>query len=399
MNSYDMSDQSVKKITVRSVEEGREMLYQMYRDNYTIVDRKNEFKPGFLGLFQKSYVVLYYTVKQKTQTSEDFQSAQEKILKNTATDTLTLKQNAAMLNMMQEISNQVSELKSATKNDVHPTIAKIESLLEENEFTHNFISGISGRIRTEFALEELENFKLVEKRVVDWIGQSISIAPVITHKLPHVIVLVGPTGVGKTTTLSKLAANLILTARKAGQTEPVVRLITTDRTRVGAEDQLKRWGAMMEVPVDKAESSEDLKQLYDTHKDSTDYILVDTSGYSPNDYENIGKMRSLLDLPNVPMDTYLTISADKKASDNLKIIQNYEVFNFGSVIITKCDETTTYGNVLSVLHEKHKSISYITDGQKVPRNIRRASVVEFLKNLSGFTIDRIHIEDTFPEEN
>jgi flagellar biosynthesis protein FlhF len=394
-----MSDQSVKKITVRSVEEGREMLYQMYRDNYTIVDRKNEFKPGFLGLFQKSYVVLYYTVKQKTQTSEDFQSAQEKILKNTATDTLTLKQNAAMLNMMQEISNQVSELKSATKNDVHPTIAKIESLLEENEFTHNFISGISGRIRTEFALEELENFKLVEKRVVDWIGQSISIAPVITHKLPHVIVLVGPTGVGKTTTLSKLAANLILTARKAGQTEPVVRLITTDRTRVGAEDQLKRWGAMMEVPVDKAESSEDLKQLYDTHKDSTDYILVDTSGYSPNDYENIGKMRSLLDLPNVPMDTYLTISADKKASDNLKIIQNYEVFNFGSVIITKCDETTTYGNVLSVLHEKHKSISYITDGQKVPRNIRRASVVEFLKNLSGFTIDRIHIEDTFPEEN
>ena len=360
MNSYDMSDQAVKKIKVSSYEEGRDILYQMYRDNYTIVDRKNEFKSGFLGLFQKSYVVLYYTVKQKTQTSEDFQSAQEKILKNTATDTLTLKQNAAMLNMMQEISNQVSELKSATKSDVHPTI---------------------------------------EKRVVDWIGHSISIAPVYTHKLPHVIVLVGPTGVGKTTTLSKLAANLILSARKAGQTEPVVRLITTDRTRVGAEDQLKRWGAMMEVPVDKAESSEDLKQLYDAHKDSTDYILVDTSGYSPNDYENIGKMRSLLDLPNVTMDTYLTISADKKASDNLKIIQNYEVFNFGSVIITKCDETTTYGNVLSVLHEKRKSISYITDGQKVPRNIRRASVVEFLMNLSGFTIDRIHIEDTFPEEN
>lgn len=399
MNSYDMSDQAVKKIKVSSYEEGRDILYQMYRDNYTIVDRKNEFKSGFLGLFQKSYVVLYYTVKQKTQSSEDFQSAQEKILKNTATDTLTLKQNAAMLNMMQEISNQVSELKSATKSDVHPTIAKIESLLEQNEFTHNFISEISGRIRSEFALEELENFKLVEKRVVDWIGHSISIAPVYTHKLPHVIVLVGPTGVGKTTTLSKLAANLILSARKAGQTEPVVRLITTDRTRVGAEDQLKRWGAMMEVPVDKAESSEDLKQLYDTHKDSTDYILVDTSGYSPNDYENIGKMRSLLDLPNVTMDTYLTISADKKASDNLKIIQNYEVFNFGSVIITKCDETTTYGNVLSVLHEKRKSISYITDGQKVPRNIRRASVVEFLMNLSGFTIDRIHIEDTFPEEN
>lgn len=399
MNSYDMSDQSIKKITVRSYEEGREMLYQMYRDNYTIVDRKNEFKPGFLGLFQKSYVVLYYTVKQKVQNPEDFQSAQDKILKNAVTDTMAVKQNAAMINLMQELSNQMAELKSATKNDVHPTIAKIESLLEENEFTFNFISEISGRIRNEFALEELENFKLVEKRVVDWIGQSISIAPVITHKLPHVIVLVGPTGVGKTTTLSKLAANLILTARKAGQTEPVVRLITTDRTRVGAEDQLKRWGAMMEVPVDKAESSEDLKQLYDTHKDSTDYILVDTSGYSPNDYENIGKMRSLLDLPNVNMDTYLTISADKKASDNLKIIQNYEVFNFSSVIITKCDETTTYGNVLSVLHEKHKSISYITDGQKVPRNIRRASIVEFLKNLSGFTIDRIHIEDTFPEEN
>ena len=110
-------------------------------------------------------------------------------------------------------------------------------------------------------------------------------------------------------------------------------------------------------------------------------------------------MRALLDVPGLRPDVYLTFSAEKKARDLEKIILNYESFNFDSVIITKCDETTCYGNVLSVLAEKNKSIAYITDGQKVPRDIKRATVVNFLKNLEGFDINRFHIDERFPEDN
>ena len=199
--------------------------------------------------------------------------------------------------------------------------------------------------------------------------------------------------------LSKMAANFILEARNKGVPTPVIRLITIDKTRVGAEVQLRKFGGIMNIQVDKAENAEDLNTLYQECKNSADYILIDSSGYSPNDFENIGKMRAILNVPGINFETYLTVTASTKASDLLRIIQNYEVFNFSSVIITKCDETSTFGNVLSILAEKGKSISYITDGQKVPRNIRKASVIEFLKNLVDFKIDRTHIEDLFPEEN
>ena len=95
---------------------------------------------------------------------------------------------------------------------------------------------------------------------------------------------------------------------------------------------------------------------------------------------------------------YLSVCASTKASDLHNIFRNYEPFDYSSVIVTKCDETKQFGNIISVLWERHKSISYITDGQRVPRNIKKADVIDILKNLSGFDIDRIHIEDYFGEK-
>jgi flagellar biosynthesis protein FlhF len=208
-------------------------------------------------------------------------------------------------------------------------------------------------------------------------------------------VVVGPTGVGKTTTIAKIAANLIMDAKKTGKPRPEMRIITIDRTRVGAVEQLARYGELMSIPVDKAESAEDVRTIYEDCKKVTDAVLIDTSGYSPNDSTHIGQMRAMLDVDGLNPDVYLAISASTKATDLNFIIQNYEPFAFGSIIVTKCDETKKFGNILSVLEEKHKSISYITDGQRVPHNIMKADVVYFLTRLSGFQIDRVHIDDEF----
>lgn len=94
---------------------------------------------------------------------------------------------------------------------------------------------------------------------------------------------------------------------------------------------------------------------------------------------------------------YLTIAASTKCRDLRNIIQNYEPFAFNSVIITKCDETQQVGNVISILAEKHKSISFVTYGQSPAKDISRPKVVDFLIRLSGFKIDRVHIEDKFGE--
>ena len=143
--------------------------------------------------------------------------------------------------------------------------------------------------------------------------------------------------------------------------------------------------------------TEDVQEIYNTYKDHVDYIFVDTAGYSPNDSSHLANMKSVLDV-NMNPDVYLVVSASTKASDLQVIFRNYEPLGYDSIIVTKCDETKQLGNIISVLWEKHKSISYIADGQRVPKNIKKASVVDILINLVGFEIDRIHIEDKFGEQ-
>ena len=96
-------------------------------------------------------------------------------------------------------------------------------------------------------------------------------------------------------------------------------------------------------------------------------------------------------------DVYLAVCASTKARDIENIMRNYEPFGYKSVIITKCDESEQYGNIISVLFDSHKSVSYITNGQQIAQGkcIKRAEVVDFLVRLEDFQVDRIHIEDKF----
>ena len=168
--------------------------------------------------------------------------------------------------------------------------------------------------------------------------------------------------------------------------------------RVGAYEQLERYGSIFGVPVQKAENANDVKQIYDNVCDSVDAIFIDTSGYSPNDASHIGNMKMTLDVQGLNPDIYLAVMASSKARDLANIMKNYEPFGYNSVIITKCDESEQYGNIISVLHEKHKSVSYITNGQQPAGFIEKANVVDFLIRLENFKVDRVHIEDKFGEQ-
>jgi flagellar biosynthesis protein FlhF len=403
-------------MTAESLIDCKRRLFDTYGENYTITGKRTVLKGGFLGFGQKEYIEVRYvtrsrneqTQKQKTISVrtgvESFQKNKEELLKTAGAAVSSTIQIASLSKKVEDLQKSLDTkldmiASAASAGDRHPVIKKIEDLLSDNEFTYSYINRICDRLRSEFPLEQLDDFDVVQRSVVDWIGQSIKIVPKIPVKLPHVIIIVGPTGVGKTTTVAKMAANIILDAKAKSLPRPGVRMITIDRTRVGAEEQLRRYGEIMNITVDKAESAADVKQIFDEYHESLDSLIIDTSGYSPNDYENIGKMRAILNVPGLHPDVYLAVTASTKARDLITIMQNYEVFDYKSVIVTKCDETGQYGNVLSVLSERNKPISYITDGQQVPRHIERASVVKFLTNLTDFKIDRLHIDDTFPEEN
>ena len=301
------------------------------------------------------------------------------------------------------ISDSHTEYKASLESLNHPSLQKLEDDLALNEFTPSFIKTMLERVRREFPLDELDDYDDVQKRVIQWIGEKIAIygepEPVLQgKKKPRVIVLLGPSGVGKTTTLVKLAT---LYGELEGEQEgrldwrKQVRLITLDRYRIGAEYQLGKYGEWMNIPVSVVEDYEGLKKVLALYRQEVDFILIDTIGRSPKNYVELGEMKAILDACPAKTELHLCIQASTKSGDIREILKQFEPFKYKSVIITKLDETNRAGNVISVLSEENKSISFFTTGQIVPSDIERATVIRLLINLEGFSVDRHALVDHF----
>lgn len=396
-------------IVADTMEEVRIKLRKAYGQNYELLDKRTEFRrTGLFGLKQKEVqVVSYKTTQPKEEEKlvryEDRRKEQEQLEQNRK-DLLEKFQNEFNNSKkLNELSTKMDEISKALQNnnlqnqDEHPNITKIEELLVQNEFSLPYIKMINQKIKEQFTVGQLEDFKLIERYVVDWIGESIQIYEEKHVRPPKVVIIVGPTGVGKTTTIAKLASNSILDAKTKGDRKPELCILTIDTMRVGALEQLSKFGEILGKSVLKAENADDVREIYEEYKEHVDYIFIDTSGYSPNDTQHISSMKTILD---VKMNTqvFLSVTASTKISDLQNILRNFEPFAYESVIVTKCDESEQLGNIISVLWDKHKSIAYMTDGQRAPKNIKKANIVDILINLNGFDIDRIHIEDKFGEK-
>ena len=390
------TEKPLQSITVKNIQEARSVLYGKFGHTYNIIKTKPVLKGGFLGFCQKEYLTVYYQVQSEEDT---FAKNREEILKKTPTSTL---ESVLIKSELDQLDSKMNELlqkindSSNTSSETHKSISKIEELLDRNEFSLKYINYIKDKIKKSFSLEELEDFDIVQRKVVDWIGESINIAQEQVFRKPYVGIIVGPTGVGKTTTLVKLAVQYILKNKEQGRKVDIC-FITIDSMRVGAFEQLARFGDLLNITVKKAEKAEDVKFIYEEVKSAVDAIFIDTSGYSPNDAEHLGAMKMTLSVQGMNPDVYLAVCASTKARDVENIMRNYEPFGYKSVIITKCDESEQYGNIISVLFDSHKSVSYITNGQQIAQGkcIKRAEVVDFLVRLEDFQVDRIHIEDKF----
>ncbi|MDR3020031.1 MAG: AAA family ATPase [Treponema sp.] len=297
-----------------------------------------------------------------------------------------------ILDSLKEIMNKIE---TGEKKDEHPAFKEVKELLKSNDFSDNYISGMLERLRKEMPLAELDNFKIVQERLLEWIGESINIyAEDKNIRKPRIIVLVGPTGVGKTTTIAKLAAIYGIGTDEIPAVE--VKMITIDAFRICAKEQLESIGSIMRIPVTFVIDKQSLRKEIALCSDDTDMVFIDTIGKSPKDSSKLGEMKEILEGAGRGAEFHLVISAATKTSDIEDILRQFEPFNYKSVVLTKVDETDHIGNIISALAEKRKSISYVTDGQDVPVDIRKATVMRFLTNLDGFKVNSDKLEKRFP---
>ena len=186
---------------------------------------------------------------------------------------------------------------------------------------------------------------------------------------------VGPTGVGKTTTIAKLAAEQVLKYnRKVG-------FITSDTYRIAAIEQLKTYATILNIPLEVVFSPQELVKTF-KHFGDRDIIFMDTAGRNFRNEMYVSELNTLLK-ENGNSETYLVLSLTSKYRDMKAITENFSKFKIDKILYTKLDETDSYGSIVNIAHDFSLSCSYVTNGQNVPDDINEINENHIVDLIMG----------------
>ncbi len=192
------------------------------------------------------------------------------------------------------------------------------------------------------------------------------------------VFFIGPTGVGKTTTIAKIASKFRVDEKKK------VALLTADTYRIAAAEQLRTYANILEVPFRVIYTVEEINKALEDFK-GYDYIMIDTAGHSHQNSTQKDNMRSIIHSVDdiVEKEVHLVLSATTKYRDLISIADSYKEMADYKLIFTKLDETTTLGNLLNLRLYTGASLSYVTYGQNVPDDIEDFNPQKTVKRLLG----------------
>jgi flagellar biosynthesis protein FlhF len=223
------------------------------------------------------------------------------------------------------------------------------------------------RVRGEIFGAELNDARLVKAHICRIIEEDITVRGpiVLTPGRCRLVALVGPTGVGKTTTIAKLAANYRLREKRK------VGLITVDTYRIAAVEQLRTYADIIDLPMKVVSTSREMRDAVRAMSD-LDLVLLDTAGRSPKDEVKIRELKALLAEAGAD-EVHLVLSSVASANALTSTAQRFAAAGTTALVLTKLDEATGLGNLLPLLRTSKLPLSYLTNGQNVPDDIEPAN--------------------------
>ncbi|MDI9219164.1 flagellar biosynthesis protein FlhF [Clostridium tertium] len=363
----------IKKYLVKNMNEALTRIrYELGKDAIIISQRKVR-ESGVKGYFRPKLIEVTAALENNkidkksklnmgNENDIDFKDSLDSINKiiNDSKDTKfdkgqQINKEAALTNA-DNIKEEVKEIKDLLNKVIRNTNKE-----EEKDLVLEYLKDIDidDELIKEILMNKYDNldeFKIYFKSLLE------NEIEVCTASLNGKVVLVGPTGVGKTTTIAKLAGRLALIEKKK------VGLITIDTYRIGAVEQLKTYAEIMNIPFKVVITLKEMEFAVNQLEDC-DVILIDTTGRSSKNTMQISELRAFTQKVNADH-IALVISGTTKNRDIQTIINGYSEIGYEKMIITKLDETSSYGCMYNIIKKAQKPIAYITTGQNVPDDIR-----------------------------
>lgn len=359
-----------KRFIAKDSREAADMIRAEMGSDAIIVSTKNIKKRGFLGMFKKSEVEVVAVAEEDNSRSL--------IQVETKRDIDELK------NLVTELTEKVSQLSNAAPTEVKEVEKSIFDVYTEYLTSRRVQLPIAKKI-VEIASRQItlteENFEHVVNAMklvtADYIGDGKTIDSDKGPR-PRIYVFLGPTGVGKTTTLSKLAASLVLNKKTVG-------IITLDTFRIAAVEQIRTYSTILEAPLEVAYDEEELKNAIAKMREM-DYILIDTAGRG----HKLGELKEDYDMYSACVKDgiyYLLLNVNTDYRELRSIVQSYSFLSNYRLLFTKLDEADSYANILNLRVLTGMPLSYFATGQSVPDDLivsdKKMVVENIFKHAEG----------------
>lgn len=386
----------IKKYLVKDIKDALIQIKQELGENAVILQTRKIRKGGFLGIFGGEIFTEVTAVAEEEPASVD---SQKRNLEDREThhDTIynlreILSQNIRKESNTSTEKNEIRTDDTSSKKEFKDSFEILKDMEEIKKMFNQLnmkIELLNGELR-EFPVKLRHLFrKMLEQSVdeplalqiisemknIDFLENSElmetlakKISGLIKVEIPSISngisIFLGPTGVGKTTTLAKLAANLRLKQQKE------VAILTIDTFRIAAVSQLKTYAEIMDIPFFVAYTPQEAKNIITTIG-NFDSILIDTAGRSQKDEIHLDELKKYIETIN-PNYRFLLLNVAINFRDLMEIVERFSICNPTHIIFTKLDETNTFGNILNVENAFELPVAFVTTGQNVPEDIEKA---------------------------
>ncbi|WP_416150933.1 flagellar biosynthesis protein FlhF [Salipaludibacillus sp. HK11] len=371
----------VKKYLAKDMSEAMTKIRTELGQDAVILNSKRVETGGFLGFFTKKNIEVIAAIDpevnavrpEKKPLPTSSKTGKRQVV-NQDRDTSKLSNDIKELKLLVKGMQQATS--SGAAEDYPQLLEEYNTLLKDQELSNSFRMEVMKGLLKRWYREEGEKRSVDE--VEQWVNDEIR-QLIANHDFgcfnysKKYLNVVGPTGVGKTTTIAKIAAKAVLHDGKK------VAFITTDTFRIAAIEQLKTYAKILDVPVEVAYSMQDFKEALD-RLDDYDFILVDSAGRNFRNPLYVEQLNDIIDF-NEQMETHLVLAMTSKYRDMKKIIEQFQLIKINKFIFTKLDETDSIGAMVNVMLDFNIGGSYLATGQNVPDDLEEASAAKVIERL------------------